>query len=60
MDEGSLTTQRIDTDVRECVWEIAQPMSVVKKQGPGPVKFDPLIDCCIAQISVPASNRLLW
>jgi len=37
-DEGGLTTQRIDNKVRECVWEITQSMSIINKQGTGPVQ----------------------
>jgi len=35
-DKGGLTTQRIDNKVRERVWEIAQSMSIINKQGASP------------------------
>jgi len=35
-DIGGLTTQRIDNQVKECVWEIAQSLSIINKQGGGP------------------------
>jgi len=59
-DKGGLTTQRIDNKVRERVWEIAQSMSIINKQGAGPEQWDLLIDRCITRISELESNRPLW
>jgi len=59
-DKGGLTTQRIDNKVRECVWEIAQSMSIVNKQGAGPEQWDHLIDHCVTPISDLESKRPLW
>ena len=59
-DKGGLTTQRIDNNVRERDWEIAQSMSIINKQGAGPEQWDLLIDCCITQISELESKRPLW
>jgi hypothetical protein len=50
-DQGSLTTQWTDNQVRERVWDIAQFMSMIKKQGAGPEQWDLLIDCCVTRIS---------
>jgi len=46
-DKGGLTTQQIDNKVRERVWEIAQSMSIINKQGPSPEQWDLLIDRCV-------------
>jgi hypothetical protein len=43
-DQGGLTTQWMDNKVRECIWEIAQSMSIMNKQGTGPEHWDLLID----------------
>jgi len=59
-EKGGLTTQRIDNIVRECMWEIAQSMSIINKQGAGPEQWDLLIDCCVTRISGLESNRPLW
>jgi len=59
-DEGGLTTQWIDNKVRERVWEIAQFMSIIKKQGTGPEQWDRIIDRCVTRISELQSKRLLW
>jgi len=55
-----LTTQRIDNKVRKCVWEIAQFMSIINKQGAGPEGWDLLIDQCVTRISDQGSKRPLW
>jgi hypothetical protein len=49
--KGGLTTQRIDNTVRERIWEIAQSMSIIDKQGAGPERWALLIDCCVTRIS---------
>jgi hypothetical protein len=59
-DKGDLTTQRMDNKVRERVWEIAQSMSIINRQGAGPRKWHLLIDCCVIRISEPESTRPLW
>ena len=59
-DEGGLTTQRIDNKVRERIWEIAQSMSFINKQGAGPEQWDLLTDCCITRISELESKWPLW
>jgi len=59
-DKGGLTTQQIDNKVRERVWEIAQSMSIIIKQGAGPEQWDLLIDCCVTRISELESERPLW
>jgi len=55
-----LTTQRIDNKVREHVWEIAQSMSIINKQGASPEQWDILIDRCVTRISDLVSKRPLW
>jgi len=35
-DKGGLTTQRMDDRVRECIWEIAQSMRIINRQGASP------------------------
>jgi len=57
---GGLTTQRIDNTVVERIWEIAQSLSIINKQGAGPGQWDLLIDCCVTPISDLVSKRLLW
>jgi hypothetical protein len=59
-DKGGLTTQWIDNKVRERIWEIAQSMSIINKQGVGPKQWDLLIDRCVTRISELESKRLLW
>jgi len=59
-EKGGLTTQRIDDIARECMWENAQSMSILNKQGAGPEQWDLLIDCCITRISGLQSKRPLW
>jgi len=49
-DKGGLTTQWIDNKMRECIWEIAQSMSLVNKQGAGPEQSDLITDCCVTRI----------
>ena len=58
-DEGGLTTQQIDNKVRMHVWEIAQSMSIVNKQGAGPEEWDLLMDRCVTGISDLESKRPL-
>lgn len=55
-----LTTQWIDNKVREYVWKIAQPMSIINKHGTTPEQWDLLIDSCIAGLSYLQSQRLHW
>jgi len=59
-DKGGLTTQWIDNEVRERIWEIAQSMSIINKQGARPGKWDLLIDRCVTRISDLECKRLLW
>jgi len=59
-DIGGLTTQWMDNKVRECVWEIAQSMSIINKQGTSPEQWDLLIDRCVTGISELESKRPLW
>jgi len=59
-DKGGLATQRIDNEVRERIWEIAQSMIIINKQGAGPEQWDLLIDHCITRISELESKRPLW
>jgi len=59
-DKGGLTTQRMDNKVREHVWEIAQSMSIINKQGAGPEQWDLLIDRCVTRISELESKMPLW
>jgi len=35
-DKGGLTTQQIENTVRECIWEIAESMSIINIQGASP------------------------
>ena len=60
LDQGGMTTQQIDNKARERVWEIAQSMSIINKQGAGPEQWDLLIDRCVTRISDLASKRPLW
>jgi hypothetical protein len=46
-DKGGLTTQWMDNEVRERVWEIAQSMSIINRQGAGPKQWDILNDRCV-------------
>ena len=59
-DKGGLTTQWMDNKVRERVWEIAQSMSIINKQGAGPNHRDILINRWITRISELESKRPLW
>jgi len=59
-DKGGLPIQQIDNTVREHVWEIAQVMSIINKQGTGPEQCDHLINCCVTGISDLESKRPLW
>ena len=58
-DKGGLTTQQIENKVMECVWEIAQSMRIINKQGAGPKQWDLLINCCVTWISDLEANRSL-
>jgi hypothetical protein len=49
--KGGLTTQQIDNTVTERIWEIAQSMSIINKQGAGPEQWALLIDRCVTRIS---------
>jgi len=46
-DKDGLTTQQIHSRVREHIWEIAQSMSIINKQGAGSGQWDLLIDYCV-------------
>jgi len=59
-DKGGLTTQWIDDKVRQPVWEIAQSVSIINKQGASTEQWDLLIDSCVTRISDLASKRPLW
>jgi len=59
-EKGGLTTQQKDNQVRERVWEIAQPMSITNMVGAGPEQWDLLIDHCITRISHLASKIVRW
>jgi hypothetical protein len=56
-DKGGLTTQRINIKVGERVWEIAQSMSLMIKQGTGPEQWDLPIDHWVNQINDLESTR---
>jgi len=58
-DTGGLTTQRIDNKVREHVWDIAQSMNIINKQGGGPKQYNLLIDHFSTRMSDQASTTLL-
>jgi len=57
---GGLTTKQIDNQVRECVWEFAQSMSIIRKQGASLKQWNLLLDYCITGISNMASKLPLW
>jgi hypothetical protein len=57
--KGVLTTQTIENDIREHVWDIAQSMSFVNKQVAGPNQWDFLNDHCITWTSNLVSKRPL-
>jgi VanZ family protein len=59
-DKSGLTTQRMDNEVRERVWEITHFMSIINKQGAGPEECNLLIDHCVTRISELESKRPLW
>jgi len=46
-ENGGLTKQQKDNTVRECIWEIAQSMSISNKPGASTEQWDLLIDHCI-------------
>jgi hypothetical protein len=50
----------MNNKVREHVWEIAQSMSIINKQGTDRKQWDPLIDRCFTPISDLESKRPLW
>ena len=54
---GGLQTQWIDNKVRERIWEIAQSMSIINKQGAGPEQWDLLIDCWLTRMSDLVSKQ---
>jgi hypothetical protein len=58
-DKGGLTTQLIDNEVMERIWEVTQCMSIINKQGVSTERWDLLIDCCVTQIGYLESHRLL-
>jgi len=58
-DTGGLTTRQIYNKVRECVWEIAQSMSSINKEGAGPELWDVLIDRWVTGICDLDSKRPL-
>ena len=55
-----MTTQREENKVWEWVCEIAQSMSIGKKQAGGPGQWDLLLDHCVARISNLVSKRPFW
>jgi len=55
-DMGGLTTQRIDNTVSQRIWEVAQSMRFINKQGTGPEQWDLLIDHRITPISDQTSH----
>jgi hypothetical protein len=55
-----LTTKWIDNQVRECIWEIAQSMSIINKQDASHKQWDLLIDYRVTGISDLASKWPLW
>ena len=59
-DNGGLTTQQIDNELRERVWEIAQSMSIINKQGASPEQWDLLLNRWVTRISELESPRPLW
>jgi hypothetical protein len=59
-DKGGFTTQPIDNTVRERIWEIAQSIGIINKEGAGLEQWDLLIDCCVTGLSEQESKRLLW
>jgi len=59
-EKGGLTTRWKHNKVRECVWEIAQSMSISNKQGASAEQWDCLMDCCITCISDLVSKWQLW
>jgi len=60
LEKGGLTTQWKDSQVRKRVWEIAQSMSISKKQGAGPKQWDLQIDRCLTRINNLVSTRPYW
>jgi len=58
-DRGGSTTQWMDNNVMERVWEIAQAMSIINKQSASPEQWNLIIDLCFTQISDLVSERLL-
>lgn len=59
-DKGGSPTQRIDIKVRERVWEKAQSMDIINKQGAGPQQWNLPSNCCVTRISDPEFQRPLW
>jgi len=54
------TMQWKDNNVRECVWEVAQSMSISNKLGVSPEQLELLINRCGTRIGDLASTRPLW
>jgi hypothetical protein len=50
----------MDTKVRQRVWEIAQAMIIINKQGAGPKQWDLLIHHYVTRIIELESKRPLW
>jgi hypothetical protein len=59
-DNHSLPTQPMDIKVREIIWEIAQSIHTINKQGAGVKQWDCLINHCITRISDLESKWPLW
>jgi len=59
-EKGDWTTQWKDNKVRQCIWEIAQSMSISNTQGVGLKHWDLLINCCATWISHLAAERPHW
>ena len=59
-DMCGLTTQQMENEVTEPVWEIAQSLSIVNKQVPRAKQWDLLIDHCTTWISDLEFPRLPW
>jgi len=58
--KGGMTREWIDNKMRERMWEIAQSMSIINKQGTDSKQWDFLIDHYVSQISNLACNRQRW
>jgi len=59
-ENGGLTEQQIDNQVRERIWEIAQSMGIMDKQGAISEQWDIIIDGCVTRIGDLASTGHFW